>query len=72
LVSKQTPSLESWEIWAVAAGIVLSLLSFFVPRILSRTEEEKERDALVGSIDDHFVTSRKRKIHVAKNEAMRK
>jgi len=65
LIAKQNPSLEQWEIWAIIAGIIVCLLFKFVRK---RTSEEKEFERIKQYIDQHFLTSPKRRVHVTREE----
>lgn len=59
LLEKKTPTLEQWEMWAIAAGIVVAVAFKFI-----RSREEKERSQLEEVIDGHFQTNRLRRVHL--------
>ena len=60
LVQKQTPSVENWELWSIAAGIVFAIILCFWKKF----SEEKEFQELSRNIDQHFKETPKRRIHV--------
>lgn len=59
LLAKNAPTLEQWEMWAIAAGIAAAIAFK-----LLRSKEEKERSQLVEVIDGHFQTNRLRRVHL--------
>lgn len=59
LLEKKTPSLESWEVWAVVVGFFLSLALKLLP-----SWEDKERLQLEGVIDGHFTQNKPRRVHL--------
>ena len=68
LVQQQRPSLEGWELWAVFAGIVLSIILKCFPK----SEDEKEFDETRQYISQHFENSPRRRVHLAGREEKQK
>ncbi|MGG1354691.1 hypothetical protein ABE212_07885 [Psychrobacter pacificensis] len=64
LLDKQKPILEVWEIIAVIIGIVLA----FVIKIFLKSDDDKEKDKLIGIIDDHFSKNKPRRLHLTNGE----
>lgn len=64
LIGKRTPSLETWEIWAILAGVVIA----FVLKLKKKNDDEKEFDEMRQCIDQHFLVTPKRRIHVLSKE----
>jgi hypothetical protein len=64
LLEKKPPTVESWEVWAVAIGIVLSIA---IRCRCLRSSDEREKGALEGVIDGHFATNRPRRVHLTGN-----
>lgn len=63
LIQRQIPSLESWELWAVIAGIIAAAI---LKKTKRKTEDEKEFEAVRDYIDHYFKTTPRRRIHVAR------
>lgn len=59
LVLKDTPQLESWELWAIIIGFVLSIIFWRV-----RTKDDRERIQLESAIDGHFTSNKPRRVHL--------
>lgn len=59
LVLKDTPQLESWELWAIVIGLVLSIIFWRV-----RTKDDRERIQLESAIDEHFTSNKPRRVHL--------
>lgn len=59
LVLKDTPQLESWELWAIIIGLVLSIIFWRV-----RTKDDRERIQLESAIDEHFTSNKPRRVHL--------
>ncbi len=59
LLDKKTPLIESWELWAIGAGIVSSVALKFV-----RSKEDQERLQLEQVIEGHFSANRPRRLHL--------
>jgi hypothetical protein len=68
LVQKQTPTLESWELWSLGAGIALAVIT----RVGYKTEDEKEFDEIRKYINQHFEESPRRRVHRAGREEKQK
>ena len=63
LLEKKAPSVDSWELWGVLAGIVGSLLLKLV-----RSKDDKERLQLEQVVEGHFSTNRPRRVHLTQNQ----
>ena len=59
LIEKKQPTVESWEIWALLIGAVVSLVMK-----LGRSSDDVEREKLEQVIDGHFVSNRPRRLHL--------
>lgn len=59
LVLKDTPQLESWELWAIIIGFVLSVFFWCV-----RTKDDRQRIQLESAIDEHFTSNKPRRVHL--------
>jgi hypothetical protein len=68
LIQKQTPTLENWELWSIASGIVLAAVLKFA----RKTEEEKEFDEIRQYISQHFENSPRRRVHLTGREEQQK
>jgi len=62
LLDKKTPTVESWELWAIGAGVIASLLFKLV-----RSDDDRSRAELEVVIDGHFTTNRPRRVHLTPN-----
>ena len=65
LIDKQTPSLEKWEIWAIVAGLILAAAFKIIKK---ESPEEREFDEIKVYIDQYFITTPRRRVHVTKKE----
>ncbi len=63
LLEKKTPAVDSWELWAIAGGAILSILLRSI-----RSKDDKERTRLEEVIDGHFMTNRPRRLHLTNNK----
>lgn len=68
LIQKQTPTVENWELWSFAAGVVLAVLLKFG----RKTEDEKEFDEIRQYISQHFENSPRRRVHHTGREEKQK
>lgn len=64
LIQKQSPSIETWEIIAIALGVVISYL---IKKYI-KSNEDQERCDLVNVIDNHFSTNKPRRLHLTKGD----
>lgn len=64
LIAQKQPTLENWEIVAILAGIIISLvLKYFI-----KSEDDKEKIKLMKVVDSHFEQNRPRHLHLTKGE----
>ena len=63
LLSNESPTIEVWELWSLAGGLVVSAFLFWF-----RTDNDKERMGLESAIDRHFADNRPRRVHLTKGE----
>ena len=68
LIQKQTPTVENWELWSVAAGVFLAVILKFG----RKTEDEKEFDEIRQYISHHFENSPRRRVHLSGREEKQK
>jgi hypothetical protein len=68
LIAKQNPTLEIWEVIAIIAGVVTSLILKF----LVKTEDDKEKNKLMKVIDNHFESNKPRNLHITKEKVNEK
>lgn len=64
LLKKATPTLEAWELWSIAIGVILSILF----KLTIKSKDEKEKHSLETSINNHFTNHRPRKLHITKGD----
>ncbi|MBQ0960536.1 hypothetical protein KAK06_16400 [Ideonella sp. 4Y11] len=62
LLDKKAPTIESWELWAIAAGVLASLVIKFV-----HSQEDSDRFKLEEVIDGHFTINKLRRVHLTAN-----
>jgi len=63
LLSNKSPTIEVWELWSLAGGILVSACLFWC-----RTDNDKERIGLETAIDRHFAENRPRRVHLTNGE----
>lgn len=63
LLSKQSPTIEPWELWSLAGGVIVSAILFWY-----RSDSDKERIGLESAIEGHFAGNRPRRVHLMKGE----
>lgn len=68
LIQKQIPTVENWELWSVAAGVVLAALL----KRGRKTDDEKEFDEIRQYISQHFENSPRRRVHLTGREEKQK
>ncbi len=59
LLEKKPPTLEQWELWAIAIGFFASLAFKFI-----RSKDDQERGQLEKVIEGHFKTNKPRRVHL--------
>ena len=64
LIAKQTPKLEIWEIVAIAAGVIVSLVFKFA----FRSKDDKDKEKLVKVVDVYFEQNKPRHLHLTKGD----
>jgi len=63
LLEKKTATFETWEIWSVIFGAIVSIVFK-----ISKSKDDKEKLQLEAVIDGHFANSKPRRVHLTNNK----
>lgn len=65
LIDMAEPSLEKWEIFAIFAGVIMSIII----KKCYKTKDDVEKEQLLDVVESHFVQTRKRRVHLTGRES---